>query len=346
MTAVSGVTMNRLSAALTMLLLALLLVGPAAAGDTVYYYSSDTLHSEVVITDAGRNVVERTYYAPYGQVLNRVLRDGPGYAGHEEDPESSLVYMEQRYFDPESGRFLSSDPVATTDNGAAFNRYAYANGSPYRYTDPTGAEGVGNEWLAQTLNMGNATDTGPLSRSDMIEAGSFIGGFIPVLSEGLAIKGFADHPSWLSAGIMAASIFDLGGVAKGLGKAMGRGPAAEAGTATISEYATAAGSHFSIDVAVGNESLATEQLIVDGVGNTSIGVNASTGAVRTWTMTLPDGQAALGFSRGLIGTDTGVYNSLTNSCLSYCGNVLNAGGLNVPLNSTLGTIRFLRGLGQ
>jgi RHS repeat-associated protein len=210
--------MNRLSAALTMLLLALLLVGPAAAGDTVYYYSSDTLHSEVVITDASRNVVERTYYAPYGQVLNRVLRDGPGYAGHEEDPESSLVYMQQRYFDPESGRFLSSDPVATTDNGAAFNRYAYANGSPYRYTDPTGAEGVGNEWLAQTLNMGNATDTGPLNRSDMIEAGNFIGGFIPVLSEGLAIKGFADQPSWLSAGIMAASIFDLGGVAKGLGK--------------------------------------------------------------------------------------------------------------------------------
>jgi len=53
----------------------------------------------------------------------------------------------------------------------------------------------------------------------------------------------------------------------------------------ISEYATAAGSHFSIDVAVGNESLATEQLIVDGIRNTSIGVNASTGAVRTWTMT-------------------------------------------------------------
>ncbi|HET9819355.1 MAG TPA: hypothetical protein VFP92_09345, partial [Rhodanobacteraceae bacterium] len=73
---------------------------PAWAGDTVYYYSSDSLHSEVVITDQNRNVVERTHYAPYGQVLNRSLREGPGYTGHAEDPGTGLVYMQQRYYDP------------------------------------------------------------------------------------------------------------------------------------------------------------------------------------------------------------------------------------------------------
>ena len=125
---------------LLLLLLGLLLAGPAVANDTVYYYSSDALHSEVVITDAHRNVVERTYYAPYGQVLNRALRDGPGYTGHEEDPETSLVYMQQRYYDPESGRFLSIDPVVTTGDGDNFNHYWYANDNPYRYTDPDGRE--------------------------------------------------------------------------------------------------------------------------------------------------------------------------------------------------------------
>jgi len=79
--------------------LGLLLATPACAADTVFYYSSDTLHSEVVVTDQSRNVVERTHYAPYGQVLDRDLRDGPGYTGHEEDPETNLVYMQQRYYD-------------------------------------------------------------------------------------------------------------------------------------------------------------------------------------------------------------------------------------------------------
>jgi RHS repeat-associated protein len=115
-----------------------LLAVSAHAADTVYYYSSDVVHSEVVVTDAGRNVVERTYYAPYGQVLNRDLRDGPGYGGHEEDPETNLVYMQQRYYDPEAGRFLSTDPVQADGGGGSFNRYEYAQDNPYRYTDPDG----------------------------------------------------------------------------------------------------------------------------------------------------------------------------------------------------------------
>lgn len=124
--------------ALGMLGLSALTTSPAFAHDTVYYYMSDSLHSEVVVTDANRNIVERTHYAPYGQVLNRDLRDGPGYTGHEEDPATGLVYMQQRYYDPQAGRFLSIDPVATTPNGANFNRYGYAKDNPYRYTDPDG----------------------------------------------------------------------------------------------------------------------------------------------------------------------------------------------------------------
>ena len=47
--------------------------------------------------------------------------------------------MQQRYYDPIAGRFLSVDPV-TTDSGTGdhFNRYLYAANNPYRYTDPDG----------------------------------------------------------------------------------------------------------------------------------------------------------------------------------------------------------------
>lgn len=132
--------MKRLLLALMFLWLAAL-AQPALAADTVYYYYTNTLHSTVVETDAQGNVVEQTtHYAPYGQVLNRSMRDGPGYTGHEEDPATGLNYMQQRYYDPQSGRFVSTDPVVPADNGENFNRYEYANDNPYRYTDPDGRE--------------------------------------------------------------------------------------------------------------------------------------------------------------------------------------------------------------
>jgi uncharacterized protein RhaS with RHS repeats len=45
--------------------------------------------------------------------------------------------MQARYYDPVIGRFYSNDPVGFRDVHS-FNRYAYANNNPYKYTDPTG----------------------------------------------------------------------------------------------------------------------------------------------------------------------------------------------------------------
>jgi len=53
--------------------------------------------------------------------------------------------MQARYYDPIIGRFYSNDPVdmighMQRGNSVAngFNRYAYANNNPYKYTDPNG----------------------------------------------------------------------------------------------------------------------------------------------------------------------------------------------------------------
>ena len=45
-----------------------------------------------------------------------------------------------------------------------------------------------------------------------------IGGFVPGVSEYLAVRDFAREPSWLNAGIIVLSIADLGSVAKQLGR--------------------------------------------------------------------------------------------------------------------------------
>ena len=154
----------------TFVVAAMLQTAPASAGDTVYYYYTDSLHSAVAVTDAHGNVLERTYYAPYGQVLNRDLRDGPGYTGHEEDPETGLVYMQQRYYCPECGRFLSVDPIGVDPtSGGNFNRYEYANDNPYRYTDPDGRE-TGSTLQAEWKLMGAKPNYTPDT------AGKVIGG--------------------------------------------------------------------------------------------------------------------------------------------------------------------------
>ncbi|WP_312236693.1 RHS repeat-associated core domain-containing protein [Stenotrophomonas sp.] len=109
------------------------------AAEVVEYIHTDALGSPVAVTNASGVVIERTVYGPYGEVINRPLAGGPGYTGHVEDAETGLNYMQQRYYEPEVGRFLSVDPVTAYNNPIGqFNRYRYADSNPYRFVDPDG----------------------------------------------------------------------------------------------------------------------------------------------------------------------------------------------------------------
>src|SRR5690606_33053656 len=70
-------------------------------------------------------------------------RPGPGYTGHYRDVGTGLVYMQQRYYDPQLGLFLSTDPVTAYGSPVGqFHRYRYANNNPYKFTDPDGRSAV------------------------------------------------------------------------------------------------------------------------------------------------------------------------------------------------------------
>ena len=59
------------------------------------------------------------------------------------DAQTGLTYMQQRYYDPAVGSFLSVDPVGPLSGGVnQFGRYHYANNNPYRYNDPDGRIGI------------------------------------------------------------------------------------------------------------------------------------------------------------------------------------------------------------
>ncbi|WP_460877787.1 RHS repeat-associated core domain-containing protein, partial [Rhodanobacter koreensis] len=83
--------------------------------------------------------------------------NGPGYTGHVNDPDTGLVYMQARYYDPAVGRFISTDPAGlSAGNTFNFSRYAYANNNPVVNMDPDGR-------CTGSLNQdsaGNCADSG------------------------------------------------------------------------------------------------------------------------------------------------------------------------------------------
>ena len=111
----------------------------AGQTETLTYLHTDALGSPIAKTNAIGTRIETSEYEPYGKLLNRANDDRAGYTGHVMDAASGLTYMQQRYYDPQIGRFLSVDPVtADTVSGWNFNRYNYAANNPYKFKDPDG----------------------------------------------------------------------------------------------------------------------------------------------------------------------------------------------------------------
>ena len=107
---------------------------------TVTYIYTDQQGTPLAEADVNGNITATFDYAPYGSQALGTAPNGPGYTGHVNDPDTGLVYMQARYYDPATGRFLSTDPIGPAPSDAFnFNRYAYANNNPIINTDPTGA---------------------------------------------------------------------------------------------------------------------------------------------------------------------------------------------------------------
>lgn len=120
--------------------------GGGGGDTTIYWELADRLGTGMVMLDeTGARVVHRTY-SPFG-VEHASAGAGswmPGhYAGHLEDEDSGLVYMQARWMDPESGAFLSVDPlVSDAGDPQSYNAYAYARNNPISNVDPTGGSQV------------------------------------------------------------------------------------------------------------------------------------------------------------------------------------------------------------
>ena len=62
------------------------------------------------------------------------------YRGYYYDTETELYYLQTRYYDPETGRFISQDDISylAPENLTGLNLYAYCHNNPVNYADPSG----------------------------------------------------------------------------------------------------------------------------------------------------------------------------------------------------------------
>lgn len=103
------------------------------------YVYTDPQGTPLAEADVNGNITATFDYAPYGSQALGTAPNGPGYTGHVNDPDTGLVYMQARYYDPSTGKFLSVDPVVPRLGDVFnFNRYAYANNNPVTNIDATG----------------------------------------------------------------------------------------------------------------------------------------------------------------------------------------------------------------
>ena len=126
------------------------------AGGATSFYLQDGVGSTVALTNQAGAVTARFAYGAFGQPTGTTA-GVYSYAGLQFDAATGLYYARSRYYDPATGRFLSEDPVP------AINAFAYANGDPVSFSDPSGRQAFVETAIAYAKGFGIGAAVGGLA---------------------------------------------------------------------------------------------------------------------------------------------------------------------------------------
>jgi len=109
---------------------------------TLSYLLGDHLGSTSLVADAAGNKINEQRYKAWGETRyasgsTPTKYQYTGQFSYESD--FGLYFYNARWYDPVLGRFAQADTIIPQNQGVqAWDRYAYTNNNPIRYTDPSG----------------------------------------------------------------------------------------------------------------------------------------------------------------------------------------------------------------
>ncbi|MBN1186713.1 MAG: RHS domain-containing protein, partial [Bacteroidales bacterium] len=103
--------------------------------EKTYYYITNHLGTTEMVTDESGQVVWQNELTPFGESSGEIgiMHLQSKFTGKDRDEETGLYYFNARWYDAETGRFISVDPVKD-----GVNWYAYCANNPLVMIDPTG----------------------------------------------------------------------------------------------------------------------------------------------------------------------------------------------------------------
>ena len=114
---------------------------------TTYYYVLNLQGDVVKLVDGGGTSVASYAYDAWGDILSssgsKAEINPLRYRGYYYDTETGFYYLQSRYYDPVTHRFINADSYSSTGQGIiGYNMFAYCNNSPVIQADHTGEFGL------------------------------------------------------------------------------------------------------------------------------------------------------------------------------------------------------------
>ncbi|GGA58417.1 hypothetical protein GCM10007416_34540 [Kroppenstedtia guangzhouensis] len=110
-------------------------------GGKTYYYQTNYRGDVTALTDSTGAVVATYEYDAFGNLLKETgtVENPYRYAGYRYDEVTGLYYLQSRYYNPETGRFLTRDVFEGVDTEPlSQNKYTYGHNNPVMNTDHSG----------------------------------------------------------------------------------------------------------------------------------------------------------------------------------------------------------------
>src|SRR5438094_8524268 len=115
----------------------------AASTDRLNYFVSEQTGTRVLALTGSGTVLENNRVLPFGELWNPESGspNDQKFTNYDRDSVSGLDYAMARFYASRNGTFMSPDMSgANVDvaNPQSWNAYAYVNGEPIDFTDPSG----------------------------------------------------------------------------------------------------------------------------------------------------------------------------------------------------------------